>query len=248
MQPARKDEYPEDTESVRSTDVDYASVNGGEPNMESGESTSVTDSDTDTEDLDEESEDEGSAPSKCGQSCSQDFYTDTADVVESSMHCSCKDASDFDILMAVAIVLEYLVCPAELSTMTVTKTFHSSQVPDVSIHEYLRRIHKYFKCSDCCILLGLVYVDRFLAKHVNFAVTRLTVHRLIFTSIVVATKFYEDSYYSNTFYAKVGGIRVKELNNQEAELLRLLDWNLKVSTEDYEQYCANLAGALPCDE
>lgn len=80
-------------------------------------------------------------------------------------------------------------------------------------------------------------------------------HRVILTSVVLAAKFFDDRYYSNKFYAAVGGVRTKELNALEAEFLRLIskpypdvrvlvcifittvsDWNLHTLPEEYEAY------------
>ena len=36
--------------------------------------------------------------------------------------------------------------------------------------------------------------------------TSRNVHRLMITAVVIATKYYDDFYFKNTFYAKLGGI------------------------------------------
>ncbi len=53
---------------------------------------------------------------------------------------------------------------------------------------------------------------------------------------MIAIKFNEDDYYSNDFYAKVGGISNKELNRIESESLRLLKYNLYIKLSLYNQY------------
>jgi hypothetical protein len=37
-------------------------------------------------------------------------------------------------------------------------------------------------------------------------------HRLLITSIVVSAKFFDDFYFKNSFYAKLGGISTQLLN------------------------------------
>ena len=44
--------------------------------------------------------------------------------------------------------------------------------------------------------------------------------------MVLAIKYNEDDYYSNKYYAKVGGIALNELNELEYNLLILLEFNL----------------------
>lgn len=37
--------------------------------------------------------------------------------------------------------------------------------------------------------------------------------------IMIAAKFWDDFYYKNDFYAKIGGIGKKDMNNLELELM-----------------------------
>lgn len=54
--------------------------------------------------------------------------------------------------------------------------------------------------------------------------------------MTVAVKFFEDTYYTNAYYAKVGGLPLKELNILEEEFLHLIDYRLHVSSEHFLQY------------
>ncbi len=53
--------------------------------------------------------------------------------------------------------------------------------------------------------------------------------------IILAIKFNENKVYKNTFYAKVGGFDVDDLNNLEYDIFYRLDFNLRVlDSEFYE--------------
>jgi hypothetical protein len=52
----------------------------------------------------------------------------------------------------------------------------------------------------------------------------------------LAIKFNEDDYYSNEYYAKVGGISLQELNNLEYECIKMLNHKLFVDENIYEKY------------
>ena len=54
---------------------------------------------------------------------------------------------------------------------------------------------------------------------------------LLITSIVIAAKFFDDHYFANSHYAKVGGITNKELNNLEFEFLNSINYTLYVTSE-----------------
>ena len=53
---------------------------------------------------------------------------------------------------------------------------------------------------------------------------------------MLAIKYNEDDYYSNKYYAKVGGINLDELNTLEYNFLILLDFDVFIDEETYEKY------------
>lgn len=75
-------------------------------------------------------------------------------------------------------------------------------------------------------------------------ITALSAHRLLVTCVLVATKFLDDSYYSNVYFAKVGGVSLPELNGLEVELLLRLDFRLHVQPAEFEAVCASLCERL----
>jgi hypothetical protein len=59
---------------------------------------------------------------------------------------------------------------------------------------------------------------------------------VIISAILVAAKFFDDAYYNNAYYAKVGGVTVSELNSLEVEFLFRINFSLRVSPELYRKY------------
>lgn len=53
-------------------------------------------------------------------------------------------------------------------------------------------------------------------------------NRLLITGIMLAAKFYDDQYYNNEYYSRVGGITKKEINELEIEFLNYINFNLYV--------------------
>lgn len=52
----------------------------------------------------------------------------------------------------------------------------------------------------------------------------------------MSIKYNEDEYYSNTFYAKVGGITLKEFNKLEYFFVNIIDFELYVDDESFQKY------------
>ena len=122
--------------------------------------------------------------------------------------------------------------------------FNSSTCPPISVTAYLARIQKYANCSDSCFVVALIYVDRLIELR-NIVLTSLNVHRIIITSILLATKSLDDVSFNNSYFAKLGGISSKEINLLECEFLCLVNYSLYVHPEAYDKYCQELRNFSP---
>ncbi|RIB10999.1 cyclin PHO80-like protein, partial [Gigaspora rosea] len=133
------------------------------------------------------------------------------------------------------------------SSVTSTSTpsftrFHARSVPSIDIHSYLSRILKYCPTTNECFLSLLVYFDR-MSKNASatssgkaFSIDSFNIHRLIIAGIMVSSKFFSDVFFTNSRYAKVGGLPVSELNQLELEFLILNDFRLAISVEELQRY------------
>ncbi|CAO3622978.1 unnamed protein product [Mucor hiemalis] len=57
---------------------------------------------------------------------------------------------------------------------------------------------------------------------------------------MISSKLYSDVFFTNTRYAKVGGLPVSELNALELEFLRLNNYNLFVTVDELQKYGDNI--------
>lgn len=142
------------------------------------------------------------------------------------------------IVQTLAAVLDQVVkrndkLPLNSNNVTI---FHALRPPTIAIRIYLERIAKYVNCSNECYVLALMYMDRMIQRNPDFFISSLNVHRLMISSVMLAAKFFDDTYYNNAFYARVGGVPTTELNNLEVEYLFMINFSLHVDTEEYERY------------
>jgi hypothetical protein len=169
------------------------------------------------------------------------------------------------LVRVLSTVLDGLVCAnaalAAADPGQVTK-FHALKAPGIGVHQYLERyvshlkhlsydtanrispsclyrIHKYASCSNECFVLALVYIDRLIQRN-NFLLTELNVHRVVITAVLLAAKFFDDAYYNNAYYAKVGGVLVSEMNGLEVDFLFRINFSLHVTPELFHKYRAEL--------
>ncbi|KAJ8611917.1 hypothetical protein MRB53_037713 [Persea americana] len=69
-----------------------------------------------------------------------------------------------------------------------------------------------------------------------FVVDSFNIHRLVIAGVTCASKFFSDIFYTNSRYAKVGGLPLPELNHLELQFLLLNDFRLAIPVEEIEAY------------
>ncbi|CAO1631419.1 unnamed protein product [Parajaminaea phylloscopi] len=74
----------------------------------------------------------------------------------------------------------------------------------------------------------------------GFAVDSFNVHRLVIAGVTAASKFFSDVFYTNSRYAKVGGLPVHELNQLELQFLLLNDFKLVIPVSELQSYADQL--------
>lgn len=113
--------------------------------------------------------------------------------------------------------------------------FHSSYPPSISLFEYISRIMQFSNCSESCLILLMIYLDKLMSQK-RLTLTELNIHRLVVTGLMVASKFHDDLFYNNAYYAKIGGVNLKEMNALELAFLNLMEYSLYVPLDLYSKY------------
>jgi hypothetical protein len=144
------------------------------------------------------------------------------------------------------------------STTSVTPSdnispFHSSCIPKVNIHEYLKRIAFYSEASNEALILSVIQIFRIHYSRLSqFPVNSRTIHRLLIASIRCNSKYQDDTYYDNAYFARIGGITVKEMNSLEVDFLAVITFGLYVSSDAYKRFyeqikTVTLHNMCPCN-
>lgn len=89
------------------------------------------------------------------------------------------------------------------------------------------------------------YIDRLCALYPDFTINTLTVHRFLITAATVAAKGLSDSFWNNSTYARVGGVRVAELKLLELEFLHRVDWKIVPDPDVLVAYYRGLVQRSP---
>jgi hypothetical protein len=117
--------------------------------------------------------------------------------------------------------------------------FTSKKIPNISIGDYLTRIKKFTLINDSTLIICLIYLDRYLKMN-KIILTEFNVHRIFFSSLLLAIKYNEDNFYTNKFYSNVSGLKCSELNKLELKFVTEIKFDLFVDKNLYEKYKNNL--------
>jgi hypothetical protein len=112
--------------------------------------------------------------------------------------------------------------------------------PAISVKDYLFRLTVHATLSPPILLSMVFYVDKLCSMYPAFTISSLTVHRFLITAATVAAKGLSDSFWTNSLYAKVGGVSLRELALLELEFLRKLDWRIVPKPEVLVDYYRGL--------
>lgn len=130
--------------------------------------------------------------------------------------------------------------PQALSRDVRIQAFECNDTLDMSIQSFLERVYRYIRIAPSIYVVAYIYIDRLCQFNPEFRITAINVHRLLITTIMVASKFVEDMNYRNSYFAKVGGLATKEMNKLEVDFLFLMGFKLHVNVSIFDSYCRHL--------
>ena len=122
-----------------------------------------------------------------------------------------------------------------------SNNFSAKTIPNITIKDYLIRIQNYSEVEKSTLIMSLILIDKMCRKS-EILLTHYNIHRILFSAVLISIKYNEDSYYDNTFYSQIAGVKPNELQLLEYTFLEYHDFNVFVKDYEYEQYekCLNL--------
>ena len=103
-----------------------------------------------------------------------------------------------------------------------------------SLVDYLYYWIQKMEFNENLLVLTMMNIDKILAK--DFILTDDNVKNLLFTSMVITQKYYEDENFKDKDYSKLGQLNAEELIKMEVEFLSLIDFSLHISDDEFNKY------------
>eukprot|EP01062_Namystynia_karyoxenos_P049685 TRINITY_DN3813_c0_g5_i1.p1 TRINITY_DN3813_c0_g5~~TRINITY_DN3813_c0_g5_i1.p1 ORF type:complete len:214 (+),score=35.47 TRINITY_DN3813_c0_g5_i1:123-764(+) len=130
-------------------------------------------------------------------------------------------------------------CLGDQDPNSVRTLFDGAAAAPMSVPDYMIRLIKHGHCSKEVMLHAALLVRR-LVLNARLRLTSRNVHRVLLAAFVVAAKLRDDLFYSNTYYARIGGVPVPELLRLELGMLHGVGWNLHVTAGDFATFRSSL--------
>ena len=70
---------------------------------------------------------------------------------------------------------------------------------------------------------------------------------MILTTVLVTSKMFNDTYYTNQYIASFGGVTLRNMNELEAFFMQMIDWRLNITEEEFSFYDNSLLAFQEAD-
>ena len=138
------------------------------------------------------------------------------------------------LIKKISIILEKVIYLNSNKFQKKKSIFNCNFIPNISLYNYIYRIQKYSEVEDNTLILALIYIDRICYN--NFIINYYNIHKIFLVSVVFAIKYNEDNYYTNSYYSKIGGIKINEFNALEKEFASIIDFQFYVKKSLFDKY------------
>ncbi|CAD8056107.1 unnamed protein product [Paramecium sonneborni] len=109
--------------------------------------------------------------------------------------------------------------------------FSQRTLPKIGYSDYLKRLLLYSDCSIQCYAIVIIYLDRFTNKNEHLWLDQASLYTLTLVLLVISIKFWDDQKYANKYFAKLGGVSLRLLNELELEVLELMNYDLFIQED-----------------
>ena len=113
--------------------------------------------------------------------------------------------------------------------------FSANSIPKISIYDYLIRIQTYSCIDKNTLIISLILLDR-ISEIGSITLSSYNIHRILFTSVIIAIKYNEVCFYDNQYYSEIAGVKLHELNNLENTFVQKCNFTFYISDDIFEKY------------
>ena len=113
--------------------------------------------------------------------------------------------------------------------------FYLSQIPNISLNDYLKRLVKYTNMDISTLINAIIYIDIFCEKN-KYILCMNNIYLILLSSCLLSIKFNEDVAVNLMTYSKIAGVSLDKIINLENSLYFNLHFGLFVKEDLYQNY------------
>jgi len=98
----------------------------------------------------------------------------------------------------------------------------------ITIDDYINKLVIGLDLSNSIIIGSIIYLER-----LNINLNIFNIHKLLLISLLLSSKFIEDSNYKNKYWSRYGGLSLKSFNYLEAIYLIKIEYKLYITTNEF---------------
>jgi hypothetical protein len=107
---------------------------------------------------------------------------------------------------------------------------------DVDVYNFCKNVIFRSKMEKECSIICLVYIERLL-NLAQIRIDELNWKRLVFITLVIGSKVWDDESYENVHFAKVfTRFTLKDIVDMERMFLALVNFNVGIKSSEYAKY------------
>lgn len=77
---------------------------------------------------------------------------------------------------------------------------------NIDLKTYIQSVHKETNFEPECLIIALIYIDRYNLKSEEFTLKWGNIHKMLLVCLLLATKFHDEVYYDNKAFEIGGGV------------------------------------------
>ena len=113
--------------------------------------------------------------------------------------------------------------------------FYLSQIPNISLNDYLKRLVKYNNMDISTLISAIIYIDIFCEKN-KYILCMNNIYLILLSSCLISIKFNEDVAVNLETYSKIAGVSLDKIINLESSFYFNLHFGLFVKEDLYQTY------------
>lgn len=166
------------------------------------------------------------------------------------------------VLTGMSVLLEFMIQDTDDATAPNegNKVFWAPETETLEqpvtaedIWKLLARLHKICMWTPECLVIGLVLLIRFLSYNPDTILVGNNWRRLLFCSLMISQKFWDDRSLKNGDFPKVWKyvckrqerVSIRQVNQMEADFLRMLDFDLTITRQAYASCFIEICALAP---